>query len=254
LASVAQMRVVARTSAFHFKGRTEDIRKIGQRLGVRTALEGSVRIHQQRLRVMAQLIDLASGLHLWAETYDRTLGAVFEIQQDIARAIVDNLSIRLAPGERTRLRSAPPPNTDAYDEYLKGRYCFFKFTPADIRKSIEHMERAVALAPTFAAAHAGLAESYVAWSGMQTEPPLPYVMLARAAAECALALEPSAEAHAAMGVVLAIGDFNWRESEREFRRALDLKPSCTMARAWYANACLCPVRRTPKRSISCRSA
>jgi adenylate cyclase len=139
LASVAQMRVVARTSAFHFKGRTEDIRKIGQRLGVRTALEGSVRIHQQRLRVIAQLIDLASGLHLWAETYDRTLGAVFEIQQDIARAIVDNLSIRLAPGERTRLPSTPPPSTDAYDHYLRGRHCFFKLTPTDLRKSIEHI-------------------------------------------------------------------------------------------------------------------
>ena len=243
LGSVAELKVVARTSAFHFKGRTDDIRKIGQELGVRTALEGSVRLHRQRMRVMAQLIDLASGLHLWSETFDRTLGEVFDLQEEIARAIVDALRVRLTPDQRTSLRPAPPQDFDAYDLYLKGRYYFHRLTPADLRKSIEHLQRAVALAPGYASAHAALADSYVALAGMQIDAPQSHFVSARDAAQRALALGPSAEAHAAMGAILALGDFNWRDAESEFLRAIALKPSYAAGRGWYATACLCPMRR-----------
>jgi serine/threonine-protein kinase len=243
LASVAELKVVARTSAFHFKGRTDDIRKIGQELGVRMALEGSVRIHQQRMRVMAQLIDLTNGLHLWSEAYDRRLGAVFDIQEEIARAIVDAMRVRLAPGGSRRFRSAPPQTLDAYDHFLKGRYYFHRLTPVDMRKSIEHLERAVTLAPEYAAAHAALAESYVMFAGAQIEAPQSFLASARAAAQRALALEPSAEAHAAMGAVLALADLNGQDSERAFQRALALKPSYAMARGWYAVGCLYVMRR-----------
>lgn len=243
LASVVELKVVARTSAFHLKGRTEDIRKIGQELGVRTALEGSVRIHQQRMRVMAQLIDLANGLHLWSETYDRTLGAVFDIQEEIARAIVDALQLRLAPVERARLRASATSNAEARDYYLKGRYFGHRNTKGDLLKCIDHLERAVALDPAYALAHAGLSDAYVLLLTHQAEAPESLVRKARRAAETALALEDSAEVHSAMGMLLGVGDWNFRRAEHEFRRALDLKPSFAFAHMGYAACCLSPSRR-----------
>jgi serine/threonine-protein kinase len=243
LASVVELKVVARTSAFHFKGRTEDIREIGRKLGVRTALEGSVRIHQQRMRVMAQLIDLANGLHLWSESYDRTLGAVFDIQEEIARAIVDALQLRLAPAEHARLRTSASANADARDHYLKGRYFWHRNTPPDLQKCVEHLERAVALDPAYASAHAGLSDAYMLLLTHQAEAPESFVQKARRAAERAVALENSAEAHSAMGMLLSVGEWNFKGAEHEFRRALDLKPSFAFAHMAYAVCCLCPLRR-----------
>ena len=243
LASVVELKVVARTSAFHFKGRTDDIRKIGQELGVRTALEGSVRIHQQRMRVMAQLIDLSNGLHLWSESYDRTLGAVFDIQEEIARSIVDALQLRLAPAERARLRASASANAEARDHYLKGRYCWHRNTKADLQKCIDHLERAVALDPAYASAHAGLCDAYILLLTHQSEAPELLARKARSAAETAVALGDSAEAHSAMGMVLGAGEWNFRSAEHAFRRAIDLKPSFAFAHMGYAACCLCPMGR-----------
>ena len=243
LASVVELKVVARTSAFHFKGRTDDIRKIGQELGVRTALEGSVRIHQQRMRVMAQLIDLTNGLHLWSESYDRTLGAVFDIQEEIARAIVDALQLRLAPVERARLRGSATSNSEARDHYLKGRYFWHRNTQGDLQKCIDHLERAVVLDPAYASAHAGLSDAYILLLTHQAEAPESFARKARRAAETALALEDSAEAHSAMGMMLGVAEWNFKSAEQEFRRAIDLKPSFAFAHMAYASCCLCPMRR-----------
>ena len=243
LASVAGLKVVARTSAFHFKGRTDDIRKIGQDLGVRTALEGSVRIHNQRIRVTSQLIDLSNGLHLWSEIFDRTLGGIFDIQEEIAQAIVDALRVRLAPGERARLRRRAPQSAEAHEHYLKGKHFWHKNTPWDAKKSVHHLERAVALDPAYGAAHAGLADAYLLLLSHQAEAPDVFVPKARRAAENALRLEDSAEAHSSMGMVLAVGEWNWTAAEREFRRALHLKPSFSYIRMGYAVTCLCPMGR-----------
>jgi tetratricopeptide (TPR) repeat protein len=195
------------------------------------------------MRVASQLIDLSNGLHLWSEIYDRTLGGVFDIQEDIAQAIVEALKVRLAPGERAKLRPHAPASAEAHEHYLKGRYFWHKNTPADAQKSVHHMERAIALDPTYAAAYAGLADAYLLWLSQQTEAPEFFVPKARSAAETALALEDSAEAHSAMAMVLAVGDWNWSASEREFRRAFHLKPSFAFARMLYAVTCLCPLRR-----------
>jgi TolB-like protein/Tfp pilus assembly protein PilF len=241
LAAIPDMRVVARTSAFQFKGRNADIRKIGRDLSVKTALEGSVRREGQRIRVSAQLVSVSDGMHLWSKMYDRELANLLEIEEDITRAIVDALKVRLAAG---KTRKAETTSIEAYELYLKGRYFWNKMTPADLKKSIASYEQAIALDPNYAAAYACLSDAYGLWINLEVEGPWEHSAQARRAAQKALELDGgSAEGHWAMGAVLAWADWDWSGSEREFRRALDLKPSLAYARGAYAAVCLGPLRR-----------
>jgi serine/threonine-protein kinase len=244
LAGVPELRVVARTSAFQFTARGGNIRTIGRELGVRSVLEGSVRKDGQRIRVTAQLIDVSDGVCLWSHTYDRALTGVFAIQDEITQAIVDSLRIRLARPHAGRSRPREPVSVEAHELYLKGRYFWHKTTPASLEKCLRHLERALAIDPDYAAAHAAMADSYVLWATMvQGGLPLQSLSKAKASALRALALEDLAESHSAMGMVLAVADWDWTAAEQEFRRALHLKPSFTFARMAYATTCLCPQRR-----------
>jgi tetratricopeptide (TPR) repeat protein len=235
--------VVARTSAFQFKGRSEDIRKIGSALGVELALEGSVRRDGQSLRVAARLVDARNGFQRWSSTYDRDLTSIFKIQDELTRAIVDALWARLGPPTRAEVRSTVPASAEAHDSYLKGRYFWNRATPEDVAKSIKYLEQALALDRGYAAAHAGVADAYVFLATVEAEAPGPLMEAARKAAQNALALQDLAEGHSAMGTVLGIGDWDWTGAEREFRRALELMPSFAHARAAYAVGCLAPLRR-----------
>jgi TolB-like protein/Tfp pilus assembly protein PilF len=246
LAAVPDLRVVARTSAFQFKGRAADIRKIGRELGVRSALEGSVRRAGQRVRATAQLIDVADGFHLWSETFDRELTDVFGIQDEITRAIVAALRLRLTASGAETPRDAPlAPNAEAYEWYLKGRFFYHKATPRSLEKSVRCMERAIACDPRYAAALAGLADAYATWMSLALEEPLAELLAkARHAADAALEIDPhSAEAHCARAVVVAVADWDFVAAEQSFLRALDLKPSFVHARMTYSVACLTPQRR-----------
>lgn len=242
LASFPQLRVVARTSAFQFKGRGEDVRQIGERLGVSNVLEGSVRKEDKRIRVTAQLVSVQDGMHLWSKTYDRELGSVLEIEEQITRSIVDALKIQLAAGSKPVCR--PETNSpEAHELYLKGRYFWNKGTPSDLKRSIEYLEQAVAVDPKYAAAFAGLAHAYDLWNCFDVEPPAASRAKEKRAAQTALQLDDgSAEAHLAMGIVLT-GEGEWERAEREFRRAIDQKPSSVEARQAYAVLCLGPLRR-----------
>jgi serine/threonine-protein kinase len=241
LAAVQDLRVVARTSAFQFKGRSGDIRKIGRELGVGAAVEGSVRKDGRTVRVAVQLIDVADGFHLWSQVFQHELTGVFRIQEEIRRAVVNALKLRLAPVPRRTDTTVP----EAYDWYLKGRYFFHKVTLAGIKKSVDCMQASIAADSGYAAAHAGLADAYLMWMTLAAEdPPRTLLPKARRAAETALDLDDgSAEAHCAMGAVLAIGDWNFWAAEREFRQALGMKPSFVHARFFYAIGCLWPQRR-----------
>ncbi len=240
LAAVPELRVVARTSAFQFKGRNEDIRKIGRDLSVRMALEGSVRRAGQRIRIAAQLVNVSDGMHLWSKTYDRDMTSLLEVEDELTRAIVEALKVRLAvrqPGK------AETTSIQAHELYLKGRYFWNKMTPGDLKKSIESMEQAIALDRNYAAAYAGLSDAYGFLANLELEGPWEYSARSRSAAQKALELDDSlAEGHFVMGAVLAY-DWDWSDSEREFRRALDLKPSLIWARGSYAGLCLAPLRR-----------
>ena len=157
LAAVQDLRVVARTSAFQFKGRSGDIRTIGRELGVGTAVEGSVRKEGGAVRVAVQLINVADGFHLWSQVFEHELTGVLRIQEAITRAVVGSLRLRLAP-VRSRSETTVP---EAYEWYLKGRYFFHKVTLDGTRKSVECMQAAIAADPGYAAAHAGLADAYL---------------------------------------------------------------------------------------------
>jgi adenylate cyclase len=160
LSQIRGLHVPARTSSFVFKGKTEDIRKIGGQLNVGTVLEGSVSKAGNKLRISAQLVNVTDGFHLWAANYDREMTDILDIRSDISRRVVEALKVRLDVEETQRLVKKPTETTEAYDSYLLGRYELNKFTEGGFSKAVEHFKRAIAQDPSFALANAGLAEAY----------------------------------------------------------------------------------------------
>ncbi len=241
LAQVEGLQVVARTSAFRFKGKTGDARAIAAQLGACTILEGSVRRADDRLRITAQLIDAADGCHVWSQHYDRRMRDVFELQDEIARSIAGALRIRLAGNAVIRPYGT---DLDTYTLYLEGRHHWRKRTPAGFRKAVECFERALARDARLAAAWAGLADCY-SWMG--TFAGLPAEEAARKARSAALrALEIDgnlAEAHTSLGLVTAVLEYDWSGAETHFRRALESSPNHANAHLMYAASVLGPTGR-----------
>jgi adenylate cyclase len=242
LAKMNGFRVVARTSSFAFKGKQQDIREIGKKLNVATVLEGSVRKDGNRLRVTAQLNSVADGYHLWSETYERELKDVFAVQDEISRAIVDTLQLKLAnAGRQARPSSA---NVEAYDLYLQGRYHWSRWRSEGAERAIEYFQRAIQKDPKYAAAYSGLADSY-AWMGFfGAMPPNEAMPKARQAALKALSIDDSlAAAHTSLGYVKSLHEFDWAGAEREFKRALQLNSGDSDAHFGYGITYLAPMGR-----------
>jgi serine/threonine-protein kinase len=234
LTKIEGLRVAARTSAFQFKDKAQDIRRIGQVLNVKTLLEGSVRTAGNRLRVTAQLINVKDGYHLWSERYDRQMEDVFDIQDDIARSIVDKLRIQLT-GERSLVKRHTE-NLEAYSLYLKGRHYFFRFTREGFDKSIECFYQSIAQDPTYGLAYAGLAGSYAMRGIFGLDPPKKVMPKAKEAAQKALAINKTlTEAHESLALVLHFHDWDWPAAEREYKLALELNPKADAhsAYAWF---------------------
>lgn len=234
LAQIKDLHVVARSSAFSFKGKHIDPRVVGEQLNVRTILEGSVRRADNRLRIAAQLINAADGYHLWSERYEREMKDVFDIQDDIARSIAQRLKVTLETSAQERLVKAGTKNLEAYQLYLKGRALLFR-KGSVIPRALECCERAVGLAPDYAQAWAGVADSYtnLGYYGLaRPEATLPKGM---ESARRSVALDPSlAEGHSALAMACLMGAWDKAEAEREFLRALELNPKYLQARGWYA--------------------
>jgi TolB-like protein/Tfp pilus assembly protein PilF len=234
LARLPGLRVVARTSAFAFKGKDADVRTIGERLGVRNVVEGSVRRSGERLRVTAQLVSVADGYHLWSETYEREIADVFAIQEEVATKVAEALSVRI--GGRS-LGQGPPRDPRAYELYLTGRQIFGLLgTEESLRRAINYYEQALALAPSYAPALSGLADALMLLTvlGFDTSPGL--LEQAREAAEAAIRADPAlGEAHASLGrQQFAGGTWDWEGAERHLKRALELSPGYATAHQWYA--------------------
>jgi serine/threonine-protein kinase len=229
------LKVAARTSAFAFKGRNEDIRLIGETLHVTHVLEGSVRKAGSRLRITAQLISIADGCHVWSERYDREMTDIFAIQDEISQAIVTVLKLKLAkPASRALGRR--PVEPEAYESYLKGRFFWNKRTESDLNRSIEYFLRAIELDPAYALAYAGLSDAYVLLGIFGVRAPGDVYPKARAAAERALEIDETlAEPHAALGHVLTAYDWDFQGAETEYKRALDLNSSYPTAHQWYGH-------------------
>jgi serine/threonine-protein kinase len=242
LTRIPDLKVIARTSAFAFKGKNEDVRRIGDALGVSTILEGSVRQAGQRIRVTAQLVRAADGSHVWSERYDRDLADVFAVQDEIATAITSALQVKLAgtlvPGRRHT------PNLTAYDHYLKGIYDAGQWTPESMARARTHFERALDLDPQFAVAHAEYAHLFFRFAINGIMPPREALPLVRREARRALAIDPSLpEGHAMLGAVAAMFDYDWEEAEQQFRLALATTATPAYVHRWFAHFYLLPLGR-----------
>ncbi len=226
------VRVVARTTAFQFKGKARDIRSIAQQLHVTTVLEGSVRRQDKRLRVTVQLNDARSGYHIWSQTYDRDEGGIFNIQEDISNQVArtirpDNHSAHAVTGSR---------DLEAYNSYLLGRFHRSRPDAASRRRALAFFQQAIQKDPRYAQAYAGLAECYVALAWESSMPPLEAWASAQKAVDKALALDENlAEAHTSQAIVHLQLDRNWEAAERQFRRAIALNGNDAAAHHWFSH-------------------
>jgi len=234
LAQIEDLRVVARTSAFSFKGKHVDLRTVGECLNVTTVLEGSVRKSGNRLRITAQLINVADGYHLWSERYDRELQDIFEVQDEIAKTIADRLKVTLGTGRQKPLVKAGTKNLEAYQLYLKGRFHWNKRTPDGFQKAIEHFQEAIEKDPAYALAYAGLADTYDMASFFNLFPPGEVMPKAKTAAAKALEIDDGlAEAHVSLGYASFTYDWDWTAAGKHFQQALAVNPSYVRNHAFY---------------------
>ena len=244
LAKQEGLRVAARTSAFRFRGAELDIREIGRQLNVGTILEGSLRKAGDRLRIGIQLINVENGYPLWSERYERKLDDVFQIQDDISRAVVEELKIALLGGEGPKLFPAPPKNVRVYELYLKGRFCWNKRTEEGVQQSVKHFKEALEQDSDYALAYAGLAASYATLSIYGAESPELLMPQAKSAAERALDIdERLALARVSLGCVRSIYERDWAAAESDFREAIEIESRNEHAHHWYATNYLVPLGR-----------
>jgi adenylate cyclase len=230
------LRIASRTSSFAFKGKSEDVRTIGRKLGVHTILEGSVRKSGNQLRITVQLINVEDGCQLLSERYDRELKDVFAIQDEIARSIVSTLKITLSPKDSVALRKAPTSDLEAYDYYLRGRQFFYQYTRKGIEYALKMFSQAIELDPDFARAYAGIADC-CSFLFMYAGSNVKHREQADAASRKAQDLDPeAAEAHASRGLALSLKS-NYIEAEREFEAAIVRDPSSFEAHYFYARTC-----------------
>jgi TolB-like protein/Tfp pilus assembly protein PilF len=224
LAQLAGLHVAARTSAFFFKGKNENITSIAAQLGVRNVLEGSVRKAGNKLRITAQLIDASNGYHLWSATYDRELGDVFAIQDDISASVIDSLKVELLGNDSDRLNRQPTENMEAYDAYLVGRQQLAQGTSAATHAAVRSFEHAIELDPKYALAYVGVADAYLQLSAYGSLAYTEIFAHAEPAIEEALELDSQlGEAYAALGLIET-----WRDepdaAEAAFKKAIRLNP------------------------------
>ena len=235
LTNIEGLWVPARTSAFFFKGKSQDIREIGQKLNVENVLEGSVQVAGDNLRVTARISSVKDGRQLWSDIYNRKLEGVFAIQDEIAQAIVKALKIKLLGEKEAPLVKNYTENLEAYSLYLQGRNFWNKRDEADLIKSLEYFEKAIAIDPNYALAYAGLGDAYLILGNNGFWPAEKAYTKAKAAALKALEIDDKlAEAHATLACIISDYDWDFVGAEKEFKLAIELKPGYATAHHFYA--------------------
>lgn len=237
LTQIKKFFVVARGSAFSFKGKGVEAREIGRRLNVDTILEGSIQKIGDRLRITAQLIDAGNGFQFWSQRFDRQMTDVFAIQDEITLAILQQLRVELLAKERALVTTKKREKLESYNLYLKGRF-YWAQRPQGIAKAIEYFERAIEEEPNSARAHAGLADCYVTLGSWEngTLPPIDAMNKAQQAANKALALDNRlADAHATLAYRTTHHDWDWPAAEQQFQRAFELNPNYAVCHHWYSH-------------------
>ena len=235
LSHLKNLKVAGRTSSFQFKGKNIDLRKMGEKLGVNSVLEGSVRKHNNRLRVTVQLINVEDGFHLWSERYDREMDDIFAIQDEIALSVTEKLKITLLETERANITTTPTENKEAYDLYLKGRFYWNK-RGGGLKKGLEYFLEAAELDPEFSLAHAGIADTYALFAFYSILPPHKVVPKAREAAEKAIQLNAArVEPYTVLAYITTFYDWDWTEAKKQFEKAIAINPAYAPAHYWYSN-------------------
>ncbi len=244
LTKVEPLRVVAAPSSFRLKGRSQDIRKVGDQLKVATVLQGSVRKAGDRVRITAQLIQVADGSYLWSETFDRRLEHIFAIQEEISQAIVETLRIHLVDGQKASLLKRYTNNPIAHHLYLKGRFQWNMRSEESLQKAGDYFQQAIAEDSNYALAYTGLADASTLLGNYGAAPPTRVRVVSKVAAKRAVEIDASlAEAHTSLAHVLATYDWDWKGAEEEYRIALSLNPAYATARHWYSITYLAAVGR-----------
>ena len=235
LAQIEALRVISRTSAMRFKGTHPPLSEIARELRVDGAVEGSALRVGDRVRITVQLVDVASDRNVWAKSYERGLTDILALQSEVARAIADEIRIQVTPDERARLRSKRTVNPAAHVAYLQGSFLWNRFTSESVNKAIQRFEEALAIDPNYAAAYAGLADSYIMLANHHILPPREGYSLGRRAAERGLSLDESlAELHTSLGWIHRLFDWDWPAAERECLRTIQLNPGYAFGRSRYA--------------------
>lgn len=244
LSRLKVLRIASRNSSFQFKEKNLNITQIGQSLNVQKVLEGSIRKGGNRIRIAVRLINVSDGFLVWADTYERELADIFEIQDDIARSVVENLEIQLAGASVKELAKHYTENVEAYSSYLRGVFYLNKRTAESLKTSIEYFQSAIKIDSRYALAYSGLADAYIVLGLYGRSSPSEVMPKALQAAEQALQIdELLPDAHISLGCARAVYDWKWSEAEERFKRGIDLKPEYAETHHWYAINLLTPLSR-----------
>jgi TolB-like protein/DNA-binding winged helix-turn-helix (wHTH) protein/Tfp pilus assembly protein PilF len=235
LAQISALKVISRTSAMRYKGTKKSLPEIARELHVDAVVEGTVMHSGDRVRITAQLIEASTDHHLWAASYDRDLQNVLSMQEEVTRAIVSEVRVKLTAQEQARLANMHPINPEAFQLWLKGRYYWYKLNPEGLQKAIEYFQQALEKDPAYAPAYAGLADSYNLLAFFNVFPPREVMPKAKAAAVKALELDDNlAEAHVSLGWAGFTYDLDWPAAGKHFDRAIVLNPAYPLAHSYYS--------------------
>ncbi|HEU4434270.1 MAG TPA: protein kinase [Pyrinomonadaceae bacterium] len=235
LTQLPNLKVIARSSVFRYKGREDDPMSIGRELGVRAVLTGRMTQRGDMVLISTELVDVRDNKQLWGEQYERKVSDMLSVQREIAREITNNLRPTLSGVDRTRMEKQYTANPEAYQLYLKGRFYWNKRTPADFQKAIGFFQQAIDKDPNYALAYSGLADTYTLLTVYSSEPPRELMPKAKKAALKALELDDRlAEAHASYGQIVVYYDYEMAEAEKRYRHALELNPNYATAHQWLA--------------------
>jgi serine/threonine-protein kinase len=235
LSQLPNLSVKARTSVFRYKGKEVDPQRVGSDLSVQAVLNGRVVKHDDGLTLYLSLVDTSNGNQIWGDRYDRKMTQLVTLQSEIARDVSQKLRVRLSGTEEKKLTKDYTANVEAYQLYLRGRFHMFKLTPEEINEGIGDFQKAIDLDPNYALAYVGLSDANRTLVMSTEKLPEEYLPRSKAAAQKALELDDALpEAHTALGITMFWYDWNWSESESQFKRALELNPKTPDAHLFYA--------------------
>jgi TolB-like protein/lipoprotein NlpI len=234
VSKIGALKVISGTSTQKFKGAPANLREIARELGVAHILEGSVQRSGETVRVTVQLIHAQTDTHVWAETYDRKLTDMFQVETEVAQHIATALAATLTGPEKSALAARPTSNLAAYHAYLQGRYFWNKRTIEGFKEAVEYFNRAIEVDPGYAQAYVGFADALFFLGGDTLAAHEEAIRKGRVLLHQALELDETlAEAHASLGLLAMNNDWDWAEAEREFKRAIELNHNCVTAHHWY---------------------